>query len=120
MAESDSEAPKPDEGMPYGMLGCDSSSQEDKLAKYTGNVSWEYLEPHFKAGALLFVDPEISLEDAGRAFTDDDSDSVQSWLKRGDLVKIEAIHVAQWKGTETEFEAVVVSPFVLCRPRGDS
>jgi hypothetical protein len=31
-------------------------------------------------------------------------------------VKIEALHAAQWVGSEQMFEALVVSPFVLFRP----
>ena len=39
-------------------------------------------------------------------------------LKAGDIVKIGDLHAAQWEkpGDKTEFEALVVSPFVLCRP----
>jgi hypothetical protein len=41
---------------------------------------------------------------------------VEGWLKSGDLVKIGDLHAAQWEGKAVEFEALVVSPFVLCRP----
>ena len=28
----------------------DNSSNEDKLEKYSGEVDWTYLKPHFEAG----------------------------------------------------------------------
>jgi hypothetical protein len=31
-------------------------------------------------------------------------------------VKIEALHATQWKDSDQQFEALVVSPFVLFRP----
>lgn len=102
----------------YRMLGSDLSSTEEKLAKYTGNVVWSYLAPHQETGSLYFVDPSLKLEDVGAAISGDRKERVEGWLKSGDLVKIEAIHAAQWQGSETEFEALVVSPFVLCRPVG--
>jgi hypothetical protein len=41
---------------------------------------------------------------------------VEAWLRCGDLVKIGDLHAAQWEKGGMEFEALVVSPFVLCRP----
>ena len=102
--------------MNYGMLGDDSSSAEEKLAKYTGKVLWSYLKPHYESESLYFVDPAIKLEVVGAAFTENDTEKVQQWLKAGDLVKIEELHARHWEQTDTEFEALVVSPFVLCRP----
>jgi hypothetical protein len=104
--------------MKYKMLGDDVTSTEEKLAKYTGEVGWSYLKPHYENGSLLFVDPSLKLEDVGASISADRAEQVAEWLKSGDLVKIEAIHASQWEGTEIEFEALVVSPFVLCRPVG--
>lgn len=87
-----------------------------EVALYSGIVDWSYLAPHSKTGALLFVDPSITLEEVGKAITSDQSDRVSEWMKKGDVVKMEEIHAAQWDGTSTLFEAMVVSPFVLCRP----
>jgi hypothetical protein len=88
----------------------------EKLANEIGQVPWSYLAPHALAGSLFFVDPELELEDVGVAISTNQTDLVQHWLKSGDLLKIEAIHAAQWEDGETEFEALVVLPFVLCRP----
>jgi hypothetical protein len=104
------------ESLKYAMLGEDTSSVEEKLEKYTGTVGWSYLAPHFKSGVLYFVDPSLGLADVGRAFTANEKEAVDAWLKAGDLVKIGDLHAEQWRKGDTEFEALVVSPFVLCRP----
>jgi hypothetical protein len=49
------------EPMKYAILGYDSSTQEEKLERYTGRVDWDYLCPHFLSGALYFVDPAVGL-----------------------------------------------------------
>lgn len=106
--------------MKYAILGEDNSSPQEKLAKYAGTVNWTYLRPHYQSGVLYYVDPEMKLAEVGYAFTENHSDQVETWLRAGDIVKIGELHAAQWgrKGDETEFEALVVSPFVLCRPIG--
>lgn len=102
--------------MKYAILGEDSSSTEEKLAKYTGTVDWRYLAPHFRNGVLYFVDPGLKLEEVGAAVSANRTAAVEAWLKSGDLVKIGALHAAQWEHGGTRFEALVVSPFVFCRP----
>ncbi len=102
--------------MKYAILGEDDSSTADKLTKYTGQVPWSYLAPHYRNGSLLFVDPELKLEIVGAAISENRKEQVQAWLKSGDIVKIEALHAMQWEGESVVFEALVVSPFVLCRP----
>ena len=104
------------EPMKYAILGEDTSSVEEKLEKYTGTVGWGYLRPHFLSGVLYFVDPSLPLAEVGRAFTENRKDRVEAWLRCGDLVKIGDLHAAQWEKGGTEFEALVVSPFVLFRP----
>ncbi|RYD32891.1 MAG: DUF2288 family protein [Verrucomicrobiaceae bacterium] len=109
----DSGTPQP---MKYMMIGEDTSTVEEKLAKYTGNVPWSYLAPHMETGSLFFVDPALKLEEVGAAISANAADKVEAWLKTGDLVKIGELHAAQWQDSGEEFEALVVSPFVLCRP----
>jgi len=104
------------EPLRYAIIGEDRSSIEEKLEKYTGTVDWKYLAPHYLTGSLFFVDPQLTLVEVGHAFTGNQADKVQGWLKSGDLVKIGDLHAEQWKRGGTEFEALVVSPFVLCRP----
>ncbi|MFT4177316.1 MAG: DUF2288 family protein [Luteolibacter sp.] len=100
-----------------GLFGEDTFTTAEKLSNYTGTVSWGYLQPHYERGALFFVDPRLTLEEVGEALANDHSDQIKAWLQSADLVQIGAIHAAQWKDTpERPFHALVVSPFVLCRP----
>jgi len=104
------------EKLHYGILGDDQSSSQDKVAKYTGDVDWNYLKPHYKSGAMIYVDPELSLTVVADAFTKDDKSQVQAWLKSADLVKPSHLHEDWWEYDQTRFTAVVITPFVLAQP----
>lgn len=105
-----------DKSMEYGMLGDDELSQEEKVAKYTGDVDWSYLKPHFKAGAMIYVDPSLELKEVAQAFIDDDKPKVDAWLKKADIVKPGPQHADWWEYDESRFTAVVCNPFVLAQP----
>lgn len=94
----------------------DRMSDEEKLEKYCGDVDWSYLKPHYEAGVMIYVDPSLDLKTAGLAFTEDNKDQVQTWLKSGDLVKPCDLHVEHWQQTNTRFNAMIVRPFVLAQP----
>lgn len=99
------------------MLDQGRSNPEENLTTAAAPVAWSYLRPHFERGALIFVDPSLPLESVSSAIAADDHLRVKTWLKAGDLVKIESLHAAQWESSEGDcFEALVVSPFVLFRP----
>ena len=104
------------ETMRYAMLGKDDSSTREKLEKFTGVVGWSYLKPHFQSGVLLYVDPALDLTSVGEAFAQDRRESVETWMKSGDLVKPSDPHAAYWEEAEAQFTALVVSPFVLIQP----
>lgn len=109
--------PEDPETMRYGVLGSDSSSLLEKLEKYTGEVDWSYLRPHYRNGALVWVDPALSITEVGHAFSIDDADRVAAWRKSGDLVTPSEPHAAHWEESRARFIALVVSPFVLIQPK---
>ena len=98
--------------MEFGILGKDESTNAEKLEKFSGITSWEYLKPHYEAGVLYHLDPSVSLEDAGKAFSEDNHAQVEEWLLNGVLLKIESIHAFQWDDdenlTKEQFNALVV------------
>ena len=94
----------------------DNSSDDEKLEKYSGNVDWSYLKPHFEANSMIYVDPSLDLKTAGLAFANDDQAQVQAWLKSGDLVQPCDLHAEHWKQANTHFNAMIVRPFVLAQP----
>ena len=94
----------------------DNQSDLEKLEKYSGNVDWSYLKPHYETSSMIYVDPALDLKTAGLAFANDDKDQVQAWLKSGDLVQPCDLHVEHWKEADTHFSAMIVRPFVLAQP----
>ena len=94
----------------------DTLSQSEKLEKYSGEVDWGYLKPHFKAGNLIYVDPSLDLKFAGLAFAKDDQIQVKKWLQCGDLVQPCELHAEYWEKEKTRFQATIVRPFILARP----
>lgn len=105
-----------DDELRYVMLGEDTSTVDDKLDKYTGEVDWTYIKPHFLSGALVYVDPGLSLTEVGRAFAEDEVEQVTAWRKTGDLVTPSQPHADYWESSGARFTALVVSPFVLIQP----
>lgn len=94
----------------------DNQSDLEKLEKYSGDIEWSYLKPHYEAGSLIYVDPSLDLKEAGIAFTNDDKSQVQAWLKSGDLVQPCDLHIEHWISTKARFNATIVRPFVLAQP----
>ena len=102
--------------MKYQMLGENTSTPEEMLEKYTGEVDWSYVKPHLDAGVVLYVDPSLTLTEVGKAFYEDSKDKVNTWLKSGDIIKPSEPHTKYWESTNARFLAAVVSPFVLIQP----
>ena len=94
----------------------DTLSQTEKLEKYSGEVDWSYLKPHFEAGNLIYVDPSLDLKAAGLVFAKDDQLQVQKWLQCGDLVQPCELHAEHWGKEKARFQAMVVRPFILAQP----
>ncbi len=94
----------------------DTLSQTEKLEKYSGEVDWSYLKPHFEAGNLIYVDSSLDLKAAGLVFSMDDKVQVQKWLQCGDLVQPCELHAEHWEKEKPRFQAMVVRPFILAQP----
>ena len=104
----------------------DTLSQTEKLEKYSGEVDWSYLKPHFKAGNLIYVDPSLDLKVAGLAFAKDDQIQAKKWLQCGDLVQPCELHAEHWEKRKDPLSSydrapihprptLLVSRFTLCR-----
>lgn len=94
----------------------DHSTNAEKLDKYSGDVDWSYLKPHFEAGNLVYVDPSLDLKTAGLAFAEDNKEQVKAWMKAGDLVQPCELHAKHWDENGTRFMAMIVRPFILAQP----
>ena len=94
----------------------DTATDAEKLEKYSGEVDWSYLKPHFESGPMIYVDPALDLKTAGMAFAEDDQAQVKAWLKSGDLVQPCKLHAEHWEKEKTRFTAMIVRPFILAQP----
>jgi len=103
------------EKLQYDILGEDASSESEKIAKYTGDVDWAYLKPHFNNGAMIYVDPQLDLKQVAEVFTKDNKSQVQAWLKSADLVKPSSLHAEWWEYDESRFTDAPLSSR-RCRP----
>lgn len=100
----------------------DQQSPLEKLSKYSGLVPWSYLAPHYKTGSLLYVDPSVALKQVGLALAEDNTAQVQAWRRTGLLVQPCDLHCQHWQATQTQFNAMIVRPFVLAQavPQSDT
>ena len=56
--------------MNYGILQNPIPSNSQQLEKYLGKVTWQYLEPHFHNGSLIYIDNSLCIKDVAKAFVD--------------------------------------------------
>lgn len=108
-----SEEKKP---MEYGMVGDDGLTMEERLEKYSGITDWSYLRAACMYEVLYYVDASLDLKMVANTFMEDNASLIKEWVKKGDIVKLEKLHLDHFdEEKEKKFEATVVSPFVLCK-----
>ena len=103
-----------DDRMRYNILGDDGLTEEERLKKYTGPVSYDYLLGPLRNGTLIQVHEALDLVDVGMAFIKDDKRRVHAWLDEEMIVRMTEETFEKREGPEA-YTAVVVSPFVLVR-----
>jgi len=102
--------------MEYNMVGDDGLTMEQRLEKYSGLTDWGYLRAACMYDVLYYVDQSLDLKEVGNAFMEDKTDLIKDWIKKGDIVKLEKLHMVHFDEDKSKkFEASVVSPFVLCK-----
>src|SRR5690606_18643463 len=98
--------------MRYNILGDDGLTEEQRLEKYTGPVSYDYLMGPLRNGVLIQVHEALDLREVGLAFIRDDKRRVRAWLDEEMIVKPTEETFENREGPEA-YTAVVVTPFVL-------
>ena len=106
---------KDPESLNYNILQDSIPDADDQIEKYTGIVSWEYLEKHFLNDSIIYVDEKLDIKDVGKTIADDNKEKVSKWLASGDMLKPGKLHAEHWKKSRTNFVALVISPFVLIK-----
>ncbi|HVJ45201.1 MAG TPA: DUF2288 family protein [Luteolibacter sp.] len=103
-----------DDPMRYNIFGDDGLTEEQRLDKYTGPVSYDYLLGPLRNGVLVTVHEALDLRDVGLAFIRDDKRRVQAWLDE-ELLEIATEDTLEKREGAEAYMAIVVSPFVLVR-----
>ena len=88
----------------------------EKLASEVLPSTWAALEPHARRSALFVVEEGTALVDVAVAVASDDQAAVGGWIKGGALRRPSVEEVAEWDRSPVAFYAIIVQPFVLCRP----
>ncbi|MCO7227252.1 DUF2288 family protein [Pleionea sp. CnH1-48] len=88
-----------------------------KLNLETGVLSWKELELFFARGQLILVKSGADLVDAAKHFANDDKAMVQQLLDSATVRQPDLDWVKENCQSDTQFWAVVISPFVLIQKK---
>lgn len=101
------------ERMRYEMVGDDGLNDEQRIQKYTGPVSYDYLIGPLRNGVLIQVDEALDLHAVAKALIQDDKKRVQAWLAEELIVVAQEATFPKKEGDA--YTATVVTPFVLVK-----
>lgn len=92
-----------------------------ELAQQVDQARWEWLLPHHKRDALIWVDSMLELADVGERLAVDDAATVQAWLASHMIARPSPDQLDEWnRQPQRMFAMLVVSPFVLIQETSDS
>ncbi|MAQ18020.1 MAG: hypothetical protein CMN30_24885 [Sandaracinus sp.] len=93
-------------------------SLREKLEAEVLPATWAALEPHARRNALFVVAEGTELVDAAVAVASDDQETVGRWIQDTTIRRPTLDEVTAWDEAPVAFYAIIVQPFVLCRPIG--
>jgi len=87
-----------------------------ELAENLDEAELDWLKPHIQRDVVVVVNPELDLLDVGVAIANDDTLSVQHWIREQLLHKPFPEQLANWNSDENKrFQALIVQPYVLVK-----
>ncbi len=93
----------------------DQISTNDKLNLETATISWKELELFFAKGKLLVIEETMDLVKVASIIASNDTDALSELIERHSVVFATTDWVKKHCKPETEFWAVVVSPYVIAQ-----
>jgi hypothetical protein len=91
-----------------------TAASRDELALQVDRAPWEWLRAFGDRGALLLVDPALSLAEVGERIAEDDTVAVSAWLTAGQLSRPSADQNAAWNSDPAlPFAILIISPYIL-------
>ena len=92
----------------------------EELAQEQGTLTWPELERHFARGVVVVVDLSLDLLTVAEAMARDDRTLFTEWMTSGLVMRAEDEHAKYWETSGCVLHAIVVAPWVLVSPLGDS
>lgn len=84
-----------------------------KLNLETGRLHWPELQRYFARGVVVVVNPELDLVETAACFVEDDKAKIETWINQGQITRAHDEHARRWAERESDFWAIVVTPWVL-------
>lgn len=84
-----------------------------KLNLETGRLHWSELQRHFARGVVVVVEPELDLVETAACFVEDNKTKIENWINQGQISRANDEHAKRWTESESDFWAIVVTPWVL-------
>jgi len=91
----------------------DKELERQKLNLETGLIQWAEVQRYFAKGVLVEVEPSLDLVTVAQHFVNDDKPQIEAWLQQGKISRANDTHAMKWQQQNTEFWAIVVTPWVL-------
>ena len=94
-----------------------SDSKEENLFEKLKNdidkAKWELIAPHHERQSAFVISNELTLEAVGLAMARDESNYVREWIQQQKLLPPTEDQVHTWEEDETEFNYLIVQPYVI-------
>jgi hypothetical protein len=88
-----------------------------ELLEAVDEAAWEWLMPHARRDALIWVDDRLDLADVGVAIANDTTPTVHRWISEALIQKPTQLQLSAWNADQTlRFKALIVQPYVLIQP----
>ncbi|MEO0455824.1 MAG: DUF2288 domain-containing protein [Cyanobacteria bacterium P01_A01_bin.114] len=85
-----------------------------ELTNMVGPAVWEWIKPHASRDAVVVVDPQLDLVEAGLALATDNVQAVQRWIGEALIAKPTPEQLTVWGGDHGKrFNSLIVQPYVL-------
>ena len=79
----------------------------------TAKIAWKDLEVYFAAGNVISVSPELDLTEVALQITEDNSEQLKDWTKKGKIDVVTDEQAKNYADKETPVWAVVIKPWIF-------
>lgn len=94
-----------------------SDELREKLSNEVGDAHWADLRLHHEKGALLRVDGQLDLIEAGIALAGDDVARVTAWMAADQLQRPTPEEAEHWAKGDRPLRFLIVQPWVLVQEK---